>query len=253
MSQSVHILATTATATKTTLTAVQNRLLMKDPVVVALPPEKSNIFYEVMVYPDFEAFLETMIEDLCRLRLMYPKTIIFCRKFSDCSTLYLRIRHTMKDFFTEPPNSPDLHIFRLIDMYHSAATVDMRSKIVKSFCTAGGKLRMVICTTAFGLGIDCPDVRRVVHWGPPNDLDSYVQESGRGGRDNILCTATLLYGHVSQYVNSDMKRYAKDEGQCRRISLFSPFIMGDSVRPHKPSCECCDVCRKSCSCHKCKQ
>ena len=85
---------------------------------------------------------------------------------------------------------------------------------------------MVICTTAFGLGIDCPHLRHVVHWGPPNDLDSYVQESGRGGRDGNLCTATLPYGHVSQYTNKDMKRYATEEGQCRRLSLFANLLWG---------------------------
>ena len=46
---------------------------------------------------------------------------------------------------------------------------------------------MVVCTTAFGLGID---LHHVVRQGPPNDLDSYVQESGRGGGDGNQCTAT---------------------------------------------------------------
>ncbi len=49
-------------------------------------------------------------------------------------------------------------------------------------------LHVVIATVAFGMGIDCPDVREVIHWGVPEDAEMYVQESGRGGG---LCHAIL--------------------------------------------------------------
>ena len=49
-------------------------------------------------------------------------------------------------------------------------------------------LRVVIATVAFGMGIDCPDVREVIHWGVPEDAEMYVQENGRGGG---LCHAIL--------------------------------------------------------------
>ena len=71
----------------------------------------------------------------------------------------------------------------MVDMYHRAMPVDLKEKVLQSFITVGGNLRMIFATSAFGLGIDCPDIRRVIHWGPPNDLDTYVQESGRAGRD----------------------------------------------------------------------
>ena len=48
---------------------------------------------------------------------------------------------------------------------------------------------MVVATVAFGMGIDCPDVRQIVHLGPSGDMEAYVQETGRGGYDSSQCLA----------------------------------------------------------------
>ena len=57
--------------------------------------------------------------------------------------------------------------FTLADMYHTAVTVDLKEKVLQSFCSVNGsewQIVTAIATTAFGLGIDCPDIRRVYHW-----------------------------------------------------------------------------------------
>ena len=89
----------------------------------------------------------------------------------------------MGALYTEPPGYTNfLHQFRMVDMYYRAMPVDLKEKVLRSFIIVGGNLQLIFATSAFGLGIDCPDIRRVYHWGPPNDLDTYVQESGRAGR-----------------------------------------------------------------------
>ena len=72
-------------------------------------------------------------------------------------------------------------------MYMSCTEVVIKDKIEQLF-----PLRVVIAPTAFGLGIDCPDVRHVINFGLPSDIESYVQETGRAGRDSLPSLATLV-------------------------------------------------------------
>ena len=57
----------------------------------------------------------------------------------------------------------------------------MKKKILESFMTEGGKLRLLITISAFSMGVNGPDIQNVVHIGPPSSLVLYVQESGRVG------------------------------------------------------------------------
>ena len=58
-----------------------------------------------------------------------------------------------------------------------------------------GTLRIVVATTAFGMGIDCPDIVNVIHYGPPANLEQCAQKTGRTGRNSESATAVLLYGN----------------------------------------------------------
>ena len=73
-------------------------------------------------------------------------------------------------------------------MYTRACTNEMKGTILKFFATDRSTLRVVICTTAFGMGVDCPDIWKVIHWGPPHNIEQYVQEIGRAGRDKWVGT-----------------------------------------------------------------
>lgn len=83
-----------------------------------------------------------------------------------------------------------------MDVYHTTMTMELKEEVLQSFCHTCSKLWLEIATTAFGLGIDCPDIRRVYHWGTPDDIDLYVQESGRAGRESEQSNVVLLYDHV---------------------------------------------------------
>lgn len=75
--------------------------------------------------------------------------------------------------------------------YHAGMGPDERTRVQDAFI--GGRLRVVAATNAFGMGVDKPDVRAVVHCQIPGSLESYYQEIGRGGRDGGPCLCLLLF------------------------------------------------------------
>lgn len=144
--------------------------------------------------------LDNVISELKEQRTDFLKTIIFCQKHTDCANMYQKVRASMLAEFMELPGYPSfLQQFRLADMDHTAMTVNLKEKVLQSFCTVNGKLRLLVATTAFGLDIDCPDIRRVYHWGPQSDVGSYVQESGRQGEISSKVTQSCGMG-MCQYI-----------------------------------------------------
>ena len=121
--------------------------------------------------------------------------------------------------FTESVDAPDLSKYRLVEMYTSCTDEEVKSQIVRSFCS-DSPMRIVIATIAFGLGIDTPDVRQVVRLGAPEDMESYIQETGRGGRDGKPSLALLLVDSRNRYYNKHIKKYQENDTFCRRDMLF---------------------------------
>ena len=177
-------------------------------------------------------------------KLEYPKTVIFCSSYTACTALYLTMMEKLGEHATNPPCYPNLVEYRYVTMYTRAATSDMKQRVMSLFSNEGGTLRLVIATTAFSMGIDCPDVHQIIHWGVPSSLEQYVQEIGRAGRDSLPSQAILYMGKVKRYTEATMKLYLNNTDKCRRVELFKHFIMYNnecSTGYHS----CCDVCDNS--------
>ena len=115
-----------------------------------------------------------------------------------------------------------------------------KSRIISNF-TEPSPLRIVIATTAFGLGIDCHDVRLVIHLGTQSDIESYVQGIGRAGRDNIDSFALLLYTpKLMKESSKEMVEFAINKDKCRRDVLFSKFDEFSHSELNQ-GCKCCDI------------
>ncbi len=110
----------------------------------------------------------------------------------------------------------------------------------------------MIATVTFGMGVDCLDVHQIVHIGAPDNVESYIQETGRAGRDGMQSVAVLLLipGESRTQLEKDMKSYTTNIFNCRREMLFTNFE-GDILKATS-LCMCCDICYDLCKCGLCK-
>ena len=159
----------------------------------------------------------------------------------------------LNESFTDPPGAPNLVKYRLVDMYTKCTEPDIKEEIISCFSNPDGKLRIVVATIAFGMGLDCPNVRQILHWGAAHDVESYIQETGRCGRDGYLASAVLFHSKKeAKNTSAAVISYCENETVCRRKVLFRDF--GDDGTDTFPCslCLCCDVCKAKCDCENCK-
>jgi ATP-dependent DNA helicase RecQ len=166
------VLALTATATAHVREAIVETLGMRDPAVIASSPHRSNLAFEVLPCEGDER-----LRALLRLaRRLHRPGIIYCATRREVDLLYTLVRR-----FGIPAHR-----------YHGGMTGKERDSEQERFMDSGRRVVMV-ATSAFGLGIDKPDIRYILHFQVPASLEQYVQEAGRGGRDGRKANCILLY------------------------------------------------------------
>ena len=253
LSHNVNIMSLTATVTKASRTTICRVLGMNRALVIAESPNKDNIKYSVVPKsPTMEETFAPLVEKVRQRRARVDKTIIFCRTYDSVTRIYRFFRSRLGKQRTEPPGLPDLACFRMVDMFTACTHVEVKNSIVQSFCDPSSHLRVIIATIAFGMGLDCPNVRAIIHWSPPDDVESYLQETGRAGRDGKVASA-ILYHEAKDFsgvhVTQEMRDYCKLKDSCRRAFLLKDFDAVD--KPTVRGCRCCDFCTSSCSCDDC--
>ena len=112
---------------------------MVDPVLVGIFPYRKKITYSVKPLPNMADFCRSVAEEVKCLGLEYPKTIVFCRWYHDCANLYHSLHRDLGIYFAFPPNYPDLHEFRLIEMFTHASTTEMKENVLHSVCSSEGR------------------------------------------------------------------------------------------------------------------
>ena len=246
----INIIALTATATLETFHVISRRLSLFKPVTVAISPNRMNIKLILQPSKSLKEFTQLVASKLKVQQKDYPKTVIFARSYQDCTNLYLNVSHSLGKYITYPDGYPNLLKYRLLTMYTRASTDNMKSSIMSIFTQENSTLRLVIATTSFSMGIDIPDIREIIHWGSPSDLEQYVQEIGRAGRDGKHSVAVLMFEKPNRYTTQGMRLYAECKAECRRKNLFSHFIQ--YTHDDNPHCKCCDICELLCDCIICK-
>ena len=104
--------------------------------------------------------------------------------------------------------------------YHAGLTAGTRRRVLRAFLA--DHVHVIVATSAFGMGIDKPDVRQVLHWGPPPTLEAYYQEAGRAGRDGKAAECLVLWrpedfawGNIAP----PMRRYVEARRRHRELIL----------------------------------
>ncbi len=244
----VPFIALTATATRDTRVAIFDALLMNDPHLIMESPNKENIAYVVEYMQkstSLSSYFAWVADDIITKKTAATRTIIYCQTIRQCSVVYSALKNLLQDKIYEDPVNRDPQRV-LLDMLHSCTPNSNKVNILESFQREDGCVRVLVATIAFGMGVDCKKVHRTIHFGPAKNVESYIQESGRAGRDDTQSTAYLLYqGLQFTHVEKDMKAYINSK-ECRRKFLLSFFDVKFS--PKIPLHLCCDNCSKICNC-----
>jgi ATP-dependent DNA helicase RecQ len=166
------IMGLTATATENVREDIVRFLGLSDPDIVAASPHRANLAFEVL-----ESRSEARLRALMRFakRLRRPG-IIYCSTTREVDNVYMA-----------------LQMLRIpAHRYHGKMTGTDRNQEQEMYMKPGRRTVMV-ATSAFGLGIDKPDIRYIVHYQAPASLEQYVQEAGRAGRDGNKANCILLF------------------------------------------------------------
>jgi superfamily II DNA helicase RecQ len=144
--------------------------------------------------------------------------------------------------------------------YHAGLSIGQRENAHTNFLI--GKCAIIVATVAFGMGIDKPDIRRVIHWGPCKTVEEYYQQMGRAGRDGLSAECTMyanleefakfkgdfyignLHGQAKEATIRSMdalKDFAISTEGCRRALILDFFGERPSFGKH---CGTCDLCQE---------
>jgi ATP-dependent DNA helicase RecQ len=170
--------------------------------------------------------------------------IVFCSSRPGTENLARYLRNEMAEI-----NMPGQ---RDIRFYHAGLRKDEKKETEDWFLHNGEAV--LVATCAYGLGIDKPDIRTVVHRDCPLSVEAYLQESGRAGRDGSPSKAILLWGPEDERSLQRAKTpgnknriarlisYAQNSTRCRREALLE--LLDYEGERDSPGSQCCDVCEK---------
>lgn len=165
----IPVIALTATATAMVVDEIMEKLAMKKGIVFRKSFLRSNLAYQVAYEEDkFGAMLAALRQNP-GTAVVYAGT----RRKTELAAEWLRRQG--------------------ISALHYHAGLETKERDARQRDWIAGKVRVIVCTNAFGMGIDKPDVRLVVHLAPSDCIEAYFQEAGRAGRDEKPAKCLLLY------------------------------------------------------------
>lgn len=182
------VLGLTATATPWVRDEIITRLGLREPALVVRGMDRPNLFFEVRRVEherDDRRVIERMLHEECN---EYPEEV--------CTELNVAMQgsgiiYTATTRAAEETAGWLCEWGIAADFYHGKRRKRERDRVQEAFMA--GELRVIVATNAFGLGVDKPDLRFVIHRDVPGSVEAYYQEAGRAGRDGSFARCTLIY------------------------------------------------------------
>eukprot|EP00118_Oscarella_pearsei_P017858 m.179698 g.179698 ORF g.179698 m.179698 type:complete len:353 (+) comp39227_c1_seq2:853-1911(+) len=201
---------------------------------VALPLDRQNIFYAVKKKQGLPIDMKHLIHAVkCSSQSEeVPKTLIFCLWKETCYQIFAH--------FGTCIGLEDDHKRQWIGVYH--ASMSDEAKQLKHSYFKDGKIRILIATSAFGMGVDISDITFVLMYGVPQNGLMFSQISGRGARSSDLkCVCLLMFnkGEVSE-ADEHIKVVCSEE-ECIRLTLIKEILLSSETCT-VASNDCCSVC-----------
>lgn len=151
---------------------------------ISVSPDRPNIYlYKAKVNKDLMSAFAWLVNTIKKEANETPRTIIYCKSQKDCGKLFKHFKFELGSFAYYPLGSKEVSKNMLIGMYHAKTLQKYKERVSESLFDGGGICRVVFASTALGMGVNIPDVRQVIHYGPPRQMVDFVQEIGRAGRD----------------------------------------------------------------------
>ncbi|XP_045869366.1 ATP-dependent DNA helicase Q1 isoform X1 [Meles meles] len=232
------LMGLTATATSHVLKDAQKILCVEKCFTFTASFNRPNLYYEIRQKP---SNTEDFIEDIVKLingRYKGQSGIIYC--------------FSQKDSEQVTASLQKLGI--QAGAYHANMEPEDKTDVHRRW--SANEIQVVVATVAFGMGIDKPDVRFVIHHSMSKSIENYYQESGRAGRDDLKADCILYYGfgdifrissmvvmeNVGQQKLYEMVSYCQNISKCRRVLIAQHF---DEVWNSEACNKMCDNCRKN--------
>jgi ATP-dependent DNA helicase RecQ len=204
------ILGLTATATPAISDDVLLQLGMKDPKVCRVSFHRPNLAFDVRKVAGEADKLRQLGKLIQRLR---RPGIVYCATVRAVDDLYVALRHGKIP----------------VERYNGKMTTEEREKAQASFMQPGRKVVM-LATNAFGLGIDKPDIRYIIHYQMPGSPEAYVQEAGRAGRDGKPARCVLLYQPDDQSIQEHFLKEAHPTKTQARMTAEGLYAWSDESK-----------------------